>query len=195
MSAAGNPPTLWLTGLSGAGKSTLAFALEARLRALGRPCYVLDGDRVRRGLTSDLGFSEADRHENIRRVAEVAKMFNDAGLIVIAAFISPRQSDRRLAREIVGHDRFLEIFMSATVATCEGRDVKGLYRKARAGAIAQFTGVSAPYDAPEAPALAIDSGSASLEKSVALALALLAEDMPPATSTAGDAGRNRSNRE
>jgi adenylyl-sulfate kinase len=195
MSAAGNPPTLWLTGLSGAGKSTLAFALEARLRALGRPCYVLDGDRVRRGLTSDLGFSEADRHENIRRVAEVAKMFNDAGLIVIAAFISPRRSDRRLAREIVGHDRFLEIFMSATVATCEGRDVKGLYRKARAGAIAQFTGVSAPYDAPEAPALAIDSGSASLEKSVALALALLAEDMAPATSAAGDAGRNRSDRE
>lgn len=153
------PATVWLTGLSGAGKSTIAFALERRLVKAGRACFVLDGDNVRHGLCKDLGFSAADRSENIRRVAEVARLMNEAGLIVITAFISPYRADRGLAREVIGADRFVEGHVSTPLATCEERDPKGMYKRARAGALPDFTGVSAPYEAPEAPAVTLDTSS------------------------------------
>jgi adenylyl-sulfate kinase len=158
-----SPTTVWLTGLSGSGKSTLAFELERRLHQLGHACYVLDGDIVRHGLNRDLGFSPADRTENIRRVAEVARLFNDAGLIVITAFIAPYAKDREAAREIIGPERFLETYLTADLATCERRDPKGLYAKARAGQIANFTGISAPYQPPVRPALALDTASLSVD--------------------------------
>lgn len=153
------PLTIWLTGLSAAGKSTLAYALERLLVESGRPCYVLDGDNVRHGLNSNLGFSAADRSENIRRVAEVAKLMNDAGLIVITAFISPFRADRDRARVIIGEGVFQEIFVDAGLDACEERDPKGLYKKARAGQILEFTGISSPYEAPLAPELVIASAT------------------------------------
>lgn len=153
------PATVWLTGLSGAGKSTLAFALERRLVNEGRACFVLDGDNVRHGLCADLGFSAADRAENIRRVAEVARLMNEAGLIVITAFISPYRADRMLARDVIGAGRFIEAYVSTPLATCEWRDSKGMYKRARAGSLPNFTGVSAPYEAPEAPAVELDTAS------------------------------------
>jgi adenylylsulfate kinase len=156
--------TVWLTGLSGAGKSTLACALEAMLIRAGRMAYILDGDNLRHRLNRDLGFSPADRQENIRRSAEVAKMMNDAGLIVIGAFISPLRSDREIARAIIGEDNFVETYVSTPCAVCEERDPKGLYKKARAGLIPEFTGVSAPYEVPLAPAMALDTGELSLEQ-------------------------------
>jgi adenylylsulfate kinase len=159
--------TVWLTGLSGAGKSTIAYELEQRLIALGHPCYVLDGDNIRHGLASDLGFSKEDRRENIRRVAHVAQLMNDAGLIVITALISPMGEDRAMAREIIGPDRFVETYLSASVDDCARRDPKGLYAKARAGAITAFTGVSAPYEAPANPELRVDTATQSKETSVA----------------------------
>ncbi|MBI5835248.1 MAG: sulfate adenylyltransferase subunit CysN [Armatimonadetes bacterium] len=161
------PATLWLTGLSGSGKSTVAYALEEELVALGYTCMVLDGDNLRHGLCRDLGFSPADRAENIRRLAEVAKLFCDAGLIVITAFISPYRADRDSAREIIGADRFLEAYVDAPLAECERRDPKGLYAKARSGEIPGFTGISAPYEAPEQPALHLDSGSRDVPSLVA----------------------------
>jgi adenylyl-sulfate kinase len=145
------PVTIWLTGLSASGKSTLAYELEFRLISRGRPCVALDGDNVRHGLNADLGFSPADRRENIRRIAEVAKLFNEAGLIVIAAFISPYRDDREAAKRIIGEPRFLEVFLDAPLAVCEARDPKGLYRKARAGEVSEVTGISAPYERPEHP--------------------------------------------
>jgi len=160
------PMTIWLTGLSAAGKSTLAFALERLLIEAGHPCYVLDGDNVRHGLNSNLGFSAKDRSENIRRVAEVARLMNDAGLIVITAFISPFRDDRAKARAIIGEGLFQEVYVNADLAACEARDPKGLYRKARAGQVPEFTGISSPYEAPENPALVIDT--AELNKTVAL---------------------------
>lgn len=165
--------TVWLTGLSASGKSTIAFELERALLERGRFAYVLDGDNVRHGLCRDLGFSEADRHENIRRIAEVARLMNDAGLIVISAFISPYRIDRDNARGIVGAGRFVETHIDATLAICEGRDPKGLYRKARAGELKDFTGISAPYEAPERPELRIDTGSTDPETSVARIVAYL----------------------
>ncbi len=158
--------TVWLTGLSGSGKTTLAFELERRLVQAGRACYVLDGDNVRHGLTADLGFSPADRSENIRRVAEVANLMNDAGLIVITAFISPSVTDRERARAVIGNDRFLEVFLAADLAVCEARDPKGLYARARAGQIPEFTGVSAPYDVPEFPDLLLSTGRDSVDHCV-----------------------------
>ncbi|MBK8015767.1 MAG: adenylyl-sulfate kinase [Betaproteobacteria bacterium] len=158
--------TVWLTGLSGSGKTTLAFELERRLVQAGRACYVLDGDNVRHGLTADLGFSPADRSENIRRVAEVANLMNDAGLIVITAFISPSVTDRARARAVIGNDRFLEVFLAADLAVCEARDPKGLYARARAGQIPEFTGVSAPYDVPEFPDLLLSTGRDSVDHCV-----------------------------
>lgn len=149
--------TLWLTGLSGSGKSTLAFELERRLLDQGHACYVLDGDNVRHGLNRDLGFSPEDRHENIRRVAEVANLMNDAGLFVITSFISPYRGDRELARQLIGDNRFLEVWVQTDLATCEQRDPKGLYANARAGKLPDFTGISAPYEAPERAALALDT--------------------------------------
>ena len=161
------PVTIWLTGLSGAGKSTIAFKLEQQLVAQGRACYVLDGDNVRHGLGSDLGFDQQDRHENIRRVAHVAQLMNDAGLIVITALISPMQADRAMARDIVGADRFVEVFVSAPFAICARRDPKGLYAKAVAGEIASFTGVSAPYEAPLDADITIDTATLTPAESVA----------------------------
>ena len=148
--------TVWLTGLSGSGKSTVAQELERRLVDQGHACIVLDGDNVRHGLNRDLGFSAEDRQENIRRISEVAKLFNDAGMIVITAFISPYRADRDAAREIVG-DSFVEVFVDTPLAVCEQRDPKGLYAKARTGEIAQFTGISAPYEAPAAAELTLDT--------------------------------------
>jgi bifunctional enzyme CysN/CysC len=156
------PATLWLTGLSGSGKSTVAGELEAELIRLGRPCYLLDGDTVRTGLNRDLGFSADDRKENIRRVAEVARLMNEAGLIVITSFISPFRADRQTAREIIGEGQFLEIFVDAPLAVCEQRDPRGLYRKARAGEIAQFTGITSPYEPPEKPDVRLATDTASV---------------------------------
>ena len=166
------PLTIWLTGLSASGKSTLAFALERALIDAGRACYVLDGDNVRHGLNRNLGFSVEDRSENIRRIAEVAKLMNDAGLIVITAFISPMIADRNVARDIVGANQFKEIYISTPLATCEARDPKGLYAKARAGKLAEFTGISADYEHPIAPDLTIDTNSCSLEDSIKKLLAV-----------------------
>jgi adenylylsulfate kinase len=157
--------TIWLTGLSGAGKSTLACALEQRLFREGRTAFILDGDNLRHHLNSDLGFTATDRRENIRRSAEVARLMNDAGLIVICAFISPLHSDRDLARELIGADNFIETYVSTPCTVCEERDPKGLYQKARAGLIPEFTGVSAPYEVPLAPALALDTGLLSIDQS------------------------------
>ena len=154
--------TVWLTGLPGAGKSTVAQAMFQRLRARGLRCSVLDGDVVRRGLSADLGFSPADRHENIRRVAEVAKLLNDAGVCVIVALITPLASDRALARDIVGSAHFVEVFIDAPPAVCESRDPKGLYRRARSGELPGFTGVSAPYEAPVLPDVHLRTGEQSL---------------------------------
>ena len=161
---------LWLTGLSGSGKSTLAFALEAELFARGYQVYVLDGDNVRHGLNADLGFTHDDRTENIRRVGEVAALFADAGLVCISAFISPYRADREAAR-LAAKGRFHEVYLDADVRTCEERDPKGLYRRARAGKIADFTGVSAPYEVPETPDLAIPTGKTDVVASLALAAA------------------------
>ncbi len=158
--------TVWLTGLSGSGKSSLAFAAEKRLMQLGHACCVLDGDNVRHRLNRDLGFSPGDRKENIRRIAETAKLMNDCGLFVITAFISPYREDRDAARQIIGDAQFIETYLSATIDICESRDPKGLYAKARAGDIAEFTGISAPYEVPEKPGAVIDSGSMTLEESV-----------------------------
>jgi adenylyl-sulfate kinase len=160
------PLTLWLTGLSGAGKSTLAAALEKRLIGDARACYVLDGDNVRHGLNQDLGFSPHDRKENIRRVAEVARLMNDAGLIVVTAFISPYRDDREIAREIIGSEQFLEVYLSTPLAVCELRDPKGFYRRARQGGLADFTGVSAPYEEPLQPEVIIDTNEGDVECSV-----------------------------
>jgi bifunctional enzyme CysN/CysC len=167
--------TIWLTGLSGSGKSAIATELEQRLIAAGHVCFVLDGDNIRHGLNRDLGFSPSDRKENIRRIAEVAKLFNDAGLFVITAFISPYREDRNAAREIIGTARFVEVYLSASVDVCERRDPKGLYAKARAGQIAEFTGVSAPYEPPLAPELTIDTGASGLDESVATLFDFLSE--------------------
>lgn len=161
---------VWLTGLSGAGKSTLAMALERGLFARGYVTYVLDGDIVRAGLCRDLGFSAEHRHENIRRVGEVAALFADAGAVAIAAFISPFRLDRQVARKAAG-DAFHEIYLSADLATCEQRDPKGLYRRARRGEIDEFTGISSPYESPEQPELTLDTARESLDDSVAKLLA------------------------
>jgi adenylyl-sulfate kinase len=158
------PITVWLTGLSASGKSTLAFALERRLVNTGYACYVLDGDNIRHGLSKDLGFSHQDRTENIRRIAEVARLMNNAGLIVITAFISPYRDDRRLAREIVGAERFVEVYVNTPIGTCEARDPKGMYKRARAGQISGFTGVNDPYESPGTPDLTINTSIASPSK-------------------------------
>jgi len=154
---------VWFTGLSGSGKSTLACALEAKLIATGRLACVLDGDDVRHGLCKDLGFSPADRTENIRRVGHVAALLADAGVLVLASFISPYRTDRAAARAIAG-DRFVEVFVDAPLAVCEARDRKSLYAKARRGEIAEFTGVSAPYEPPERPELHLRSDTSSIEE-------------------------------
>ncbi len=168
-----NALTVWLTGLSASGKSTLAYELERRLHDLGHASYVLDGDNIRHGLSSDLGFSPEGRKENIRRISEVAKLFNDAGIVMITAFISPYRADRALANGILGPERFVEAHVAADIAVCEGRDPRGLYQKARAGTIPEFTGVSAPYEAPEQPTVRVDTGTLSIEQSIEQLLAVV----------------------
>ena len=161
---------LWFTGLSGSGKSTLANALNTCLHEKSISTYVLDGDNVRHGLCKDLGFSNIDREENIRRIGEVAKLFLDAGIIVLTAFVSPFESDRRKARDLVESGDFIEIYCSANLNVCEERDVKGLYAKARKGEIKDFTGISSPYEEPDRPELIVNTGSQSVEESVQVVL-------------------------
>ena len=168
-----SPATLWLTGLSGSGKSTIGSALERRLLDLGKACYMLDGDNIRHYLNRDLGFSPKDRSENIRRIAEVSRLMNDAGLIVITAFISPSIDDRTMARKIIGDDAFLEVYIGTPMGVCEERDPKGLYKKARSGEISGFTGISAPYEPPLRPNLILDTSSTSLEDCVTRLMSLL----------------------
>jgi adenylylsulfate kinase len=165
---------LWFTGLSGSGKSTIAHAVELRLFQLGHLCQVLDGDNIRHGLCRDLGFDAADRTENIRRIAEVAKLATEAGLIVSTAFISPFREDREQARTVVGSDRFLEVFLDVPIDECERRDPKGLYAKVRRGEIPEFTGISSPYEAPLAPELTIPTAGMTIEQSVDAVVAYLA---------------------
>ena len=164
---------LWFTGLSGSGKSTLANAVNAALFERGLTTYVLDGDNVRHGLCKDLGFSDADREENIRRIGEVAKLFLDAGVIVLTAFVSPFRADRDKARDLVEEGDFFEIFCAADLDVCESRDPKGLYAKARSGVIKEFTGISSPYEAPDAPELKIDTGAQELAESVEVVIKAL----------------------
>ena len=165
--------TLWFTGLSGAGKSTLAVAVEEALHKLGNLTYILDGDNIRSGINNNLSFSPEDRKENIRRIAEIAKLFRDAGVITLTAFISPYREDRQLARDLTGTDDFIEVFVDASLETCEQRDPKGLYKKARAGEIPEFTGISAPYEAPESPELHVNTSTQSVDECVREIIAYL----------------------
>ena len=164
---------VWFTGLSGSGKSTVAIAVERELHRRGLLCRILDGDNIRSGINNNLGFSEADRVENIRRIAEVGKLFVDTGIITLAAFISPTNSLREMAERIIGEADFKEVYVSTPLAVCEQRDVKGLYAKARRGEIKDFTGVSAPFEVPVRPALTIDTSVLSLEESVEKVLELI----------------------
>ncbi|MGR5434303.1 adenylyl-sulfate kinase [Vibrio owensii] len=164
------PAVLWFTGLSGAGKSTVAGALENRLAELGYHTYLLDGDNVRHGLCSDLGFSEQDRRENIRRIGELAKLMADAGLIVLSAFISPHRAERQLVRDLLPEGEFIEVFVNASLEVCENRDPKGLYKKARAGEIPNFTGIDSEYQAPTNPEIDLPAGEKSVEELVELCL-------------------------
>ena len=164
---------IWFTGLSGSGKSTIAIALERELHKRGLLCRILDGDNIRSGINNNLGFTEADRIENIRRIAEVSKLFVDTGIITIAAFISPSNDIREMAANIIGKDDFLEVYVCTPIEECERRDVKGLYAKARRGEIKNFTGISAPFEAPAQPALVLDTSALSLEESVNKLLELI----------------------
>ncbi|MEI8570878.1 adenylyl-sulfate kinase [Methylomonas sp. LW13] len=164
---------LWFTGLSGAGKSTLAHAVEERLHQLKCRTFVLDGDNVRQGLCGDLGFSHQDRQENIRRIAEVAKLMLEAGNITLTAFISPFRAERQYARNLVPHGDFIEIYCNCELSVCEQRDVKGLYKKARQGDIKQFTGISSPYEVPENPDMIVDTGLYELETCVDQVMSML----------------------
>jgi len=164
---------LWFTGLSGAGKSTLAHAVEDHLHKLGIRTFVLDGDNIRQGLCKDLGFSDADRTENIRRIGEVSKLMLDAGVVVMTAFISPFRKDRQLVRDLVKKGDFIEIFCQAPLSVCEERDPKGLYKKARAGQIPEFTGISSPYEEPENPELIVETDDNSVDECVELIIIYL----------------------
>ena len=159
-----HPCLLWFTGLSGAGKSTIANIVEKKLNAKGKHTYLLDGDNVRYGLNKDLGFTDEERIENIRRVGEVAKLFVDAGIITIASFISPFRSDRRMVRNLFEEDEFIEVFVSAPLELCEQRDPKGLYKKARAGEIPHFTGIDSPYETPEREHIILNTAASTAEQ-------------------------------
>lgn len=164
---------IWFTGLSGSGKSTIAIALERELQKRGLLCRILDGDNIRSGINNNLGFSAEDRIENIRRIAEIGKQFVDTGIITIAAFISPNNDIREMAANIIGKEDFMEIYVSTPIEECERRDVKGLYAKARKGEIKNFTGISAPFEAPQHPALSLDTSKLSVEESVNKLLELI----------------------
>ena len=157
---------LWITGLSASGKSTLANALEYRLYEIGIHTYLLDGDNIRHGLNKDLGFNQEERRENIRRIAEMAKLFIDAGIVVITAFISPYREDRQMARQLVERGEFIEIYARCPLDVCEKRDPKGLYKKARAGKIPEFTGITAPYEEPKNPEIIIETNKNTIDRSV-----------------------------
>ena len=167
---------IWFTGLSGSGKSTLANALNEVLHLEGLSTFILDGDNIRHGLCKDLGFSDKDREENIRRIGEVANLFMNAGIITITAFVSPFISDRNKVRKIIGSKDFIEVYCAADIKVCEERDTKGLYRKARLGEIKDFTGISSPYEAPENPEIVIDTGSLNLKESVEKVLDFLKKE-------------------
>ena len=182
MSAAGRmpgkgqkPAVLWFTGLSGAGKSTIANLVEKKLHGQGRHTFLLDGDNVRHGLNKDLGFTDADRIENVRRVGEVARLMADAGLIVITAFISPFRAERAMVRAMLAEGEFVEIFIDTPLAEAEARDVKGLYAKARAGELANFTGIDSPYEAPENPDIRIDTTALSAEQAAEAIVAAIVD--------------------
>lgn len=160
------PLVIWFTGLSGSGKSTLANSLEKKLFDQGIHTYALDGDNIRKRLNKDLGFSEKDRTENMRRIAEVAKLFYDSGTVVLAAFITPLESDRQMIRDIIGEEGFIEVFVSTSLEECERRDIKGLYEKARAGEIKNFTGITAPFEPPKNPRITIDTEKEELDEAV-----------------------------
>lgn len=164
---------IWFTGLSGSGKSTIAIALERELQKRGLLCRILDGDNIRSGINNNLGFSAEDRIENIRRIAEIGKLFVDTGIITIAAFISPNNDIREMAANIIGKEDFMEIYVSTPIEECERRDVKGLYAKARKGEIKNFTGISAPFEAPQHPTLSLDTSKLSVEESVNKLLELI----------------------
>jgi len=166
---------LWFTGFSGSGKSTLAHAIEEQLHQQGCKTFVLDGDNIRHGLSSGLTFSEQDRKENLRRIGEVSKLFVEAGVIVLTAFISPFREDRERVRSLMPHGDFLEVYVDCPIEVCEERDVKGLYRKARAGEVKEFTGISSPYEPPEKPELTVNTEQETLEESVQKVLSLLNE--------------------
>ena len=170
---------VWFTGLSGSGKSTLANAVEQKLHTAGIQTYTLDGDNVRHGLNKDLGFKAEDRSENIRRIAEVSHLMLDAGLVVLSAFVSPYRQDRQGIKDIVGTDGFMEVFVDTPLEVCEQRDVKGLYAKARAGEIDDFTGISAPYEAPERPDFRIDTSVTGLDESASLLTELILGRIKP----------------
>lgn len=157
---------IWFTGLSGSGKSTLAVQLEAHLHDMGIKTYLLDGDNIRAGLNKDLTFTDEGRVENIRRIGEVSKLMLDAGLVVLSAFISPFQSDRDQVRSIVGEENYIEVFVDAPLELCEQRDVKGLYKKARAGEVKNFTGIDSPYEVPQHPDIVIETGNLSVDESI-----------------------------
>lgn len=174
---------IWFTGLSGSGKSTLANAVEHLLHQRQQHTYVLDGDNVRHGLNKNLGFSPEDREENIRRIGEVAKLFADAGTIVMTAFISPYRADRDQARALIAEGRFVEVFVDCPLEVCEERDTKGLYKKARAGEIQEFTGISAPYEEPTEPEITVNTAELSLEDSAQVVVAALVDaGLVPASS-------------
>ena len=165
---------IWFTGLSGSGKSTLANALEVDLHRQGKRTYILDGDNIRQGLNKDLGFNDSDRVENIRRIAEVAKLMMDAGLIVMTAFISPFKREREMAKKLIGEEHFVEVFVDTPIEVCETRDPKGLYKKAREGKLPNFSGISSPYEAPEKPNVTVDtSKKKSSAKTIQAVLGLL----------------------
>lgn len=164
---------VWFTGLSGSGKSTFANALERVLHAHGKRTYILDGDNIRQGLSQDLGFTDADRRENIRRIAELAKLMMDAGLIVMTAFISPFRQERQLARALIGSADFVEVFVDTPLALCEQRDPKGLYKKARSGQLPNMTGIDSPYEPPQNAELTLNSETAKIEDEVGRIVALL----------------------
>jgi len=170
-----NGIVLWFTGLSGSGKSTLAREIEKKLFAAGHLSYVLDGDNIRFGLNKNLGFSPADRAENIRRIGEVAKLFADAGVITLTAFISPYRADRDTARGLLKEGEFIEVFVKCPVLECEKRDTKGLYKKARAGEIKEFTGISAPYEEPVSPEIVLDTALLALDEAADLVIRYLAD--------------------
>jgi len=169
------PCILWFTGFSGSGKSTIANAVELRLAELNQHSYLLDGDNVRHGLNKDLTFSDADRIENIRRIGELAKLFVDAGLIVCTAFISPFRSERQMVRDLVEKGEFIEVFMNTPLSTCEERDPKGLYKKARAGEIKNFTGIDSGYEPPESPEIRLDTSTMSIDECADAVIACLRE--------------------